>query len=557
MYGWLAAKKMDIACFGEFRDMGVCKQYNHLLNKFPDDQFFLDDNEKVSFLNGYVHNKADYMQKTSFGWAEAFTLALRQDMKSCMEKLRGGFCGYLYDKKADIVYAYTDQSVVKPLYYYIDGDKWMLSDRLEYMVEVLKANQIAYDFNPLAARYMLTYGYMIDDSTFIKQIHRLLPGMYVRIEKGQALLTRYHMIKDEGLDISEAEAVEMIDNAFREAVRREFEKDKEYGYRHLVDLSGGLDSRMVTWVAHELGYTEQVNITYSRMGYRDEKISKQIATYLGHEYVFKPLDDVKWMYDIEETTSLNNGAALYTGITGGIRMLSLLRTEQFGVEHTGMIGDLVIGSLYHDKDFSYGKPVFGRNAYSDRLQYQFDEAILKEYPCQEMFGIYTRGMLGAASSYIARQNFVETSSPFMDVDFLDTTFSVPFDYRNHHHIYMKWMKEKYPKAAEFGWEKWGGIPPKESLIWARKMKTTQRLLMKSVCSALHIQDRDNMNPIDYWYGKNTNLQKYFEEFYDGVINTPILEEELRKDVSMMFHTGNVTDKGMALTVLAMIKKYFT
>ncbi len=556
MHGWLAAKKMNIASLGEFQDMGECKQCNHLLNKFPDDQILIENDEYVSFLNGYIHNKADYNRGTSMDWPTAFSRALQQDVGECIKKLRGGFCGYFYDKRADIVILYTDQSVVKPVYYYMDGDKWMLSDRMDYMVEVLKANQISYDFNPLAAKYMLTYGYMIDDSTFIKQIHRLLPGMYVCIEKGQASLTRYHMIKDEGIDVSETEAVEIIDRAFREAIRREFEKDREYGYRHLVDLSGGLDSRMVSWVAHEMGYTDQVNVTYSRMGYRDEKISKQIAAYLGHEYVFKPLDDVKWMYDIEETTSLNNGSALYSGITGGARMLALLRTEQFGIEHTGMIGDLVVGSLYHDKAFSYGAPVFGKNAYSGMLQYQFDEALLKGYPCQEMFGIYTRGMLGAASSYIIRQNFVETSSPFMDVDFLDATFSVPFDYRNHHHIYMKWIHEKYPKAAEFGWEKWGGVRPKENLIFARKIKTTQRLFIQAACTAFHIQNKDNMNPLDYWYDKNRDLQKFYEEFYKNGINTQILDEELRKDISMMFQTGNVTDKGMALTVLAMIKKYF-
>lgn len=59
----------------------------------------------------------------------------------------------------------------------------------------------------------------------------------------------------------------------------------------MVDLSGGLDSRMVSWVANDMGYKEQLNISYCKEGYYDEKISKEIAKYLNHEYIFKYLDD--------------------------------------------------------------------------------------------------------------------------------------------------------------------------------------------------------------------------------------------------------------------------
>ena len=556
MHGWVAAKNLNIECLGEFQDMGSCKQFNNILNKFPKDQIFLNDNQKISFLNGYVHNKTDYMQGTTLDWSEAFTQALQKDIGDTLKKLRGGFCGYFYDKKTDILYAYTDQSAVKPLYYYINVDQWMISDHLEYMVEVLKANQIAFDFNPVAAQYMLTYGYMIDDATFIKQIHRLFPGMYIRIEKGEAFTTRYYMIKDEEVEISEAEAVEKIDAAFREAVRREFEKDKEYRYRHLVDLSGGLDSRMVSWVAHEMGYTDQVNITYSRTGYHDERISKKIATYLGHEYLFKPLDTAEWMYDLEEIISANNGAALYMGITGGNRMLGLLNMDKFGIEHTGMLGGPVVGT-YHDKKTGHGRPEFGMNAYSDRLKYQFDEKILKEHPCQDIFCIYARGMLGMASTYMIRQHFIETSSPFMDVDFMDATLAVPFNYRYNHYIYLKWIKEKYPKAADFGWEKWGGIKPKESHIFFRKVKTTQRLLRQALCKVLNVENTDSMNPEDYWYHRDKNIQRFLQEYYDNNINNAALDEALRKDISKLFCEGNVSEKSMALTVLAMLRKYFT
>lgn len=556
MHGFLAAKNLNIECLGQCVDTGCYSQYNNLLNKFPNDQIFLNEEEQVSFLDGYVYNKDSIAQNRSEDWQHAFAHEVKQNVQKCLQTLRGGFCGYQYDKKESSLIAFTDQVSVKALYYYADGTRWMISSHIAYMVEVLKANHIAYSFHELAAQYMLTYGYMLDDSTFIREIHRLLPGQYVHIREGQASVERYYLIPSKEVQMSEQEAVERVDAAFREAVRREFEKDKEYGYQHLVDLSGGLDSRMVSWVAHDMGYTDQLNAAYSRSDYYDDKISKEIAGYLNHEYLFKALDDAKWLYDIDEMVEHNNGAALYTGITGGRRLLGTLNTDQFGIEHTGMIGDAILSTFYHDRAFNYGKPQLGLHRYSETLSYEFDDTVTKDYPCQELFAIYTRGILSAQSSYIIRQHYVETASPFMDVDFLETVFSVPFEYRNGHRLYLKWMLEKYPESTKFGWEKWGGIRPMQSHIFFRKIKTTQRLLWRAVCKIVRIENNDNMNPIDYWYRKDEMIQKYYQSYYDDNIDHTVLKEDLRRDISRMFYKGNAADKSMALTVLAAVKKYF-
>ena len=557
MYGWLAAKNMNIDCLGETEELGEgVQQYNHLLNKFPKDQVFCDRNSRICFLDGYVHNKDDFLSDSSQSWTDAFTDAASRDLTQSLFKLRGGFCGYIYDKNTETVSAYVDQVSVKSLYYYADKEKWIISNSVEYMVRVLQSNELTYDFDETAAKYMLTYGYMIDDSTFIKQIRRIQPGCVVKLHKGIAKSIRYYFIKNKEVQMTEDEAVEKIDAAFRQAVAREFDKDEEYGYRHLVDLSGGLDSRMVSWVAHDMGYTDQVNITYCQNGYRDEKISKKIAESLQQEYIFKALDDAKWMFDIDKITSENNGAALCTGITGGDRMLQALNSDMFGIEHTGMLGDVILSTYYHDRTLNFGKPQFGLNMHSEKLRFDFDESILQEYPCQEMFVIYTRGILGMQSTYMIRQNYVETSSPFMDVDFLETVFSIPFEYRNGHHIYLKWMKEKYPDSTEFGWEKWGGIKPKESHIFFRKIRTTERLLWMGFCKIFKIVNKDIMSPLDLWYQNDKELKAFWSKYYNDNIKASILDKELVKDLVFLYEKGDATEKSMALTVLAMAKKYF-
>ncbi len=548
--GWLVAKNLNINCLGKYQDLGFVYQYDDRLHKFPQDEVFLSDGERISFLDGYIYNKEAFICPEGYhDWQRSFALSLGKDVAAHLEKMRGAFCGYSYERETGDVIIYTDQVSNKALYYYVEGDKWMISNYVALIVRVLRANRITCHFNPTAARYMLTYGYMLDDSTFVTQIRRLLPGHYGKISDGRVRLFKYYEIPCDEEQMSEKEAVEQIDSAFRQAIVREFTKDREYGYRHLVDLSGGLDSRMVTWAAHELGFREQVNIAYSRLDYLDQKISAQVAMALKHEYLYKAMDDLTWMYDVDEMTCKNNGAAVCLGMTGGNRLLRMLDKEIFGIEHTGMVGDAIVSTFYHDKNLNDQSPVFGLNQYSNFLRYSFDEKILTQYKKQEIFAVVTRGLLGAQSSYMIRQNYLETGSPFLDVDFLAAVMAVPFAYRKNHHIYLKWIADRYPAAADFIWEKWG-VKPRESEIFKRKIKTTGKLAAGYLQKVSHKPSRSSMNPMDYWYQNDMDVRKYVETMYKERIADDSLPEDLRHDMKLLFTAGNFTEKTQVLTVLS-------
>ena len=157
VHGFLAAGNMNIKCLGETVDFGHFKQYNNLLNKFPKDQVFLEEETQITFLDGYVHNKNAVMAENGKDWQQSFACAMRTDAGRCLQILRGGFCGYTFDKQTAGLTVYTDQVSVKAVYYYVNGNQWMVSNHIPYMTAVLKANRIAYHFNETAAKYMLSY----------------------------------------------------------------------------------------------------------------------------------------------------------------------------------------------------------------------------------------------------------------------------------------------------------------------------------------------------------------------------------------------------------------
>lgn len=558
MNRWLLSNQLNIECLDSNNNLEKCNgyvRYMDLCRKFPKDCVDIVNADCSVFLDGYVSNKNELNKEYGYEkWEDTFSMI---ETGQILSNLRGGFCGYRYNAGKNEFLLFTDHMGNKAVYYYMKDSNVILSNNINDIAKVLKENHIAMEIDERAVLYMLTYGFMMDDTTFIKNVKRVMPGQYVRIVDDSVELVTYYQIDNTKTEsITEEQAVEKLDAAFRNAIRREFEKDREYGYRHLVDLSGGLDSRMVCMVAHDMGYTDQMNFTYCRPGYLDQKISEQIAADLKHEYLFKSLDDIRWMYDIDEIVSKNNGAALFSGITGGNRFLKSIDLSTYGIEHTGMIGDAIVSTFYKDESFNYSEPKWGYHRYSEKMKAEFDNSALTRYPNQEICAIYTRGILGAQSSYIIRQHYLETASPFMDVDFLNVCFSLPFAYRKNHHIYLKWMKEKYPQACEYGWEKWGGVKPKENLIFFRRIVTGKKLLKNMFLKMFNRQSRDSMNPMDYWYRQDRDIQLYYKRYYEENISNYILTEQMRKDIQEMFETGNFLEMAMALTVLSAAKQYF-
>lgn len=556
MQGWLCCR--NINCVSLVRDagrveiMGDCLLYSNMDNKFYNDTI---KTQTGFFLEGYILNKRELVEEAGAdNWECAYEKLI---IKNCIPlELRGSFSGFCLNEDGSKCF-FVDHLGSKVLYYYGNEDKFIVSTRLEWITKVLLDNHLEYHYDEQAARYMLTYGFMLDDSTFISEVKRILPGNKIIYDKNKFVVEEYYTFSiKQATDMSENEAIQMIDATFRKAIKREFEKDKEYGYKHLVDLSGGLDSRMVTWVAHDLGYVKQTNFSYCKFGYLDFKISSNIAKDLKHEYYFKALDDFQWIYSIEDILRLNNGAALYSGITGGKDFLSNFDSKQFGIEHTGMIGDVIISCFAKDEVSAYEKPRFGTNQHSNLLNYEFSDEILDKYENQEIFDIYTRGFLGAMSTYAIRQNYFEVASPFLDVDFMETCFSIPIKYRAKHNIYLKWINRYYKDAANYGWEKWAGVKPKKELVLVRDGVFALRKFKRIFRKLAGYEICDNMNPIDYWYANDKQAQVFFEQYYHDNINTKCFSDELRNDITKLFKEGTASEKTQVLTVLGMAKLYF-
>ena len=341
-------------------------------------------------------------------------------------------------------------------------------------------------------------------------------------------------------------------------LRKQWSKDDEYGYHHLSDMSGGLDSRMNYWVAKSMNKGKAMLMTYCKSGYLDEQIAMQVAEYWHEELLFKPLDDASFMFDIDENTAMLGGLSFYSGITGGKRMLESLDLASYGIEHTGMIGDVALGSFFNSSD------ELRKNSYtplySNKLTNRLGDNIFKlyeNYPSIETYLMYVRGFHGACNTHLIRENYIEVWSPFLDIDFLQLCFDLPPEKKVGHYIYKKWMIAKYPEAANIRWEKTNGLINEGYLITTLKQlgRRLSRKVKKMI--GLNSQKKWGMNPLDYWLETNTELSIYMDEYMEDAVQR--VEEKCSKqlivDLHMMYTEGNAIEKSMVLTVLSTIKQF--
>ena len=538
----------------------ACRQ---TLNKFLQDKAFEETEQLIIVADGYLLNKTKLFEKyDASSMADLVSQMLQRCGESFFFEFRGCFSGAVYVKTEEKWIVYTNQIGDNPIFYLLIDGKFAAASQVSYLLGFCKEHDLRLTFNESCAYQMLTYGYIATDETYANEIKRLHGGDYLVFQDGKLEVKTYHRFEKHTERFAcktENQIIDEIDRAFRNAVALEWGKDDEYGYRYLADLSGGLDSRMNLWVAHEMQNRHMTVLTYCKEGYLDEIIAKAIAKYWKDEFLFKPLDDAAFMYDVEENTFLLSGLSLYSGITGGKRFLESLDLSGYGIEHTGMVGDIILGSFYHNPDD--GDRGWPSGMYSEKLKSRLPEHVQnlgQNYDDHEIFLLHARGFNGACNSHLIRRNFTEVGSPFLNVEFMQLCYDIPVELRIGHNIYKKWIIRRYPQATMFKWEKTGGRitenPNRTALRKVIKRGSQKLLRMLGIDSMISA----GMNPIDYWIAQNKVLREFLDKSKSGLLdeNKTLFSPALADDLSRLYDRGNASEKAMVLTVLAAAKMYF-
>lgn len=541
-----------------------CICVNNMIDKFSDDKLFFEDSKYIIIIDGVILNRKDLI-KSGRNWSETI-IELYENQKGgdiFFDALRGCFGGVIIDKLRGKSIVFTDHIGSKFIYYVKHGESLFVSSMISECYDFMRQNNIPYQLSVDNTYLLLTYGYMLEDRTLCEQIKKLEPGCYLAFERGEVKQHLYCLLDNTpDTAITEEDALDILDSGFRRAIRMQFDKDDEYGYDHLVALSAGLDSRMVSWVAHEMGYTRQINATFSQSGYWDQTVPMQIASDLGHEWVFKSLDGGWWLMDVDNVTKVTGGNVQYYGLAHGRSLISLLNYKDLGITHSGQLGDVVFSSFYTrpNPNVPY---TFGSKAYSTTLLKKATERITLHgsYVNEEIGNYYQRGFSGANNGLLCNYEYNEVISPFQDIDLLRQSMHIPLSIRFGHKLYIKWILTFYPGAAKYVWEKLGCRIDRKFGIIDRgghkiRIETIPKKFLRSLFGKKESMDaKNNMNPIGYYMRTNSELKKWIDMYIHDNIDR-VTDSELKQDILFIAQGNKSIDKIEVVTFLSALKMFF-
>lgn len=471
--------------------------------------------------------------------------------KQFFKNYKGHFCGLLYDKTNQELIVFNNQSGTQKVFYFQNDEHLLVSTDLYPLIMSLHQLSVKIEINENAAYLLTSSGYMHEDFTLFNEIKQIRAGEFLSYKNNELKVESYFNLKQiMPIEISYSDAIEQLDEKFRKAVDLEFSLDKKYGYKSYTTLSGGLDSRMVALIAYESGYKDQVIVNFSKPKYADEVIAKRIAKDYNLEFIQIPLGP-EVMLNLEKVVEINGGQTIYTGAAHVYRAMAQLKDKNSGIIHTGNIGDAVLGSFISSVTIT--KPNIDNGLYSKASQQAI--SILKEsaskYETEELYKFYNRAFSGANNGFLYYDLAGESSSPFLEPEFLSFAFSLPREYKLDSKIYIDWIKQKHPVIAEYIWEAIGSKPTNDKML--RFIYRLKRAVVKRL--PLQTMWKNNMNPEQEWFEKDNDLNFFINDYFNqniGILNQyPILQRDLKKK----FSERDINSKAQVVTLLASLNLY--
>jgi asparagine synthase (glutamine-hydrolysing) len=274
--------------------------------------------------NGEIYNFKELKQQlvesghifTTNTDTEVIVHLYEQFGEECLSKLRGMFAFALWDARKRVLFLARDRVGIKPLYYVRTQDSLIFASEMKaLLVDPSVKREVA----PQVIDTFLTYLYTPGCETLIRDIQKLEPGHYLKMEDGKVRIRKYWDLefafnhRNGNFKAATEELVELL----RETVRDHMISDVPVG----ILLSGGVDSTGVLSFAMEQTDRDVNTFTIGFDGeqFADERVYARLAAQRfgnkHYEMTITPRDFEeflpKYVWHMEEPVCEPPAVALY------------------------------------------------------------------------------------------------------------------------------------------------------------------------------------------------------------------------------------------------------
>lgn len=529
-----------------------------VLNKFNDDRFFYEDSEAICCFEGINYSDIKSPEKV--------IQQLKENKDQFLRDLRGVFTGFIFDKRDKAVTVFNDHFSTKNVYYYYSKDYGLIfSSRLHVLTEMMRQNKIPMEYNLDGIYSLALFGQLFFDSTIVKDVHKLNYGSSITfdtISKKEPVIEKYYTFKKEEKDISFDNALSEFDELMRISVTKEWQKDRDYGFKHISLLSGGMDSRINFMLANKLGFENITTYCYGNPQSEDMKISSTIAKELSHSHITHHINNGRYLVNniIENYLKLSDGMILYTPTATMRHSLDRVNFTTFGQLHTGQIGDTIAGSFIRpDYDFEKNIGSIGWNGFisEEKLLAKVPslEKIIRKYnnTDYEIYAYEQRIMNCTVAGDRVANHFTDHVSPYYDINLNELILSLPNSYRVNQRLYFSWLSKYHPEILEYKWEKTGVKP---THFYKIKYGSLIRKYHNGFKKYFNLR-YDSMNPIANWLRQNPGILKQMDAIFHQEISA-VTNNGLAEDLSKIYRNNifEYRNKFTVIGILLSLKLFF-
>jgi len=380
--------------------------------------------------------------------------------------LNGSFIIFIIDELQGRVVITNDRTASRPLFYFFDNQTLYCAPELKGLLPI---DAISRDLNTAAIASFLSCGYLLNGETWVSSIKTLDNAtILVLSNEGHYFLKYWEYLFDEDTeDRGMRYYQDILSDLIRKAVRARIRSSHKYG----VLLSGGYDSRgILGCVLQEKHPTDIKTISWGRkedIPYSDCLIAKNLAYKLDIPHIFYALEADEMPKYIKNFVYLSDGMTdactnyptslkIFEGIRDELDIDILLRGDEcFGW----------ISSAFDEKTmFS----TLGINPIGEIVAYQeiLKDGKLRDIDISLEFLLNNISNKTDLKSIHNRKDFfyldqrlknylnylnhvkrmeIEIRNPFIDNDILDFLKEVPYRYRIGKKLYIRAIKELFPR----------------------------------------------------------------------------------------------------------------
>lgn len=211
--------------------------------------------------------------------AEVVIHAYEEYGDSCVEKFNGIFAFALWDSNNKRLLLARDRLGIKPLYYWIKGNKLVFGSELKAVIAHPEAPKWL-DFDALDQ--FLALEYIPNPRTIYKDINKLAPGHLLIVQGKHIQVKRYWDVYPRNSTYDDAEFEEKLAELISDSVRLQMVSDVPLG----AFLSGGIDSSTVLsyMYKHSTDTINTFSIGFDDRSYNELPDAGTVAKYFSTEH---------------------------------------------------------------------------------------------------------------------------------------------------------------------------------------------------------------------------------------------------------------------------------